>query len=339
MLISVKDLSEKLNAQLIGDAHQMLSAPNRIEYAQNGEITFLQYSKYSTLLSECKASAIITTKELVNTSLPFIWLVVDDPYLAFAQVLELFFPIKSPEFKQHQYFTEPNVHLGENIQIGQGVYIGYNSKIGDGVILYPQVYIGNGVEIGENVTIYPGAKVLDNSIIGNHCIIHAGAVIGTDGFGFAPKQDGTFQKIPQMGNVILHDHVEVGANTCIDRATMGSTIIQKNVKLDNLIQIGHNVIIGENTVIAAQAGIAGSSQIGPYNQIGGQAGFAPHVKTESHVKVNAQSGVSKSILKQGAIMTGTPAQSYIDYNRTQIIIKNLQKKNKTENNTKLDKHD
>jgi UDP-3-O-[3-hydroxymyristoyl] glucosamine N-acyltransferase len=335
MLISTKELSEKLNARLIGDEHQMLSAPNRIEYAESGEITFLQHSRYSSSLSECKASAIITTKELMNTSLPFVWLVVDDPYMAFAHVLEIFFPKRSPEFKQHQYFSESNVQLGENLQIGQGVYIGQNSIIGDSTVIYPQVYIGNQVKIGENVTIYPGVKILDNSIIGNNCIIHAGAVIGADGFGFAPKSDGSFQKIPQMGNVVLEDSVEIGANTCIDRATIGSTIIRQNVKLDNLIQIGHNVIIGENTVIAAQTGIAGSCKIGTYNQIGGQAGFAPHVITESYVKVNAQSGVSKSILKEGAIMTGTPAQSYIDFNRTQIIIKNLQKKEKAENNPKL----
>lgn len=335
MLISVKDLSEQLNAKLIGDDQQMLSAPNRIEHAQKGEITFLQHSRYAALLTECKASAIITKKELVNDSLSFVWLVVDDPYLAFAQVLELFYSKKSPEFKQHQYFAEPNVQLGKNIQIGQGVYIGQNSIIGSDTVIYPQVYIGNQVKIGQKVVVFPGVKILDDSIIGDGCILHAGAVIGADGFGFAPKKDGSFLKIPQMGNVILEENVEIGANTCIDRATIGSTIIRQNVKLDNLIQIGHNVIIGENTVIAAQTGIAGSSQIGKYNQIGGQVGFAPHISTESHVKINAQSGVSKSILKKGAIMTGTPAQSYIDYNRTQVIIKNLQKKEKIENNTKL----
>lgn len=339
MLISVKDLSKKINAQLIGDEQTMLNAPNRIEYAQNGEVAFLQYSKYSSMLAECKATAIITTKELVNPALSFVWLVVEDPYLAFAQTLEIFFPKQSPEFKNQNYHLESNVQLGENIQIGQGAYIGNSSVIGNNTVIYPQVYIGNRVKIGENVLIYPGVKILDDSIIGHHCVLHAGVVIGAEGFGFAPRKDGSFQKIPQMGNVILEDHVEIGANSCIDRATIGSTIIRKNVKLDNLIQIGHNVIIGENTVIAAQTGIAGSSQIGAYNQIGGQAGFAPHVITESHVKINAQSGVSKSILKSGAIMTGTPAQTYLDFNRTQVFIKNLQKKEKTENNPKLEKHD
>lgn len=342
-MISVSELSGIINAKVIGDGDLLLNAPNRIEYAQQGEVTFLQHAKYQQILSACKASAIVTTQALTDTSLPFVWLVVEDPYLAFARVVEAFFPKKKPDFQSHQYYAEPGVILGENVQVGSGAYIGANSGIGSNTVIYPQVYIGNRVSIGENVTLYPGVKILDDTIIGNHCTIHAGAVIGADGFGFAPKADGSYQKIPQMGNVVIEDNVEIGANACIDRATLGSTIIRKGVKLDNLIQVGHNVQIGSNTVIAAQSGIAGSCQIGENNMIGGQVGFAPHLKTASGVKINAQSGISKSILKEGMTMTGTPAQPYMDYNRAQVFLKNFEREIKLlkeeikSKNTNLDK--
>lgn len=323
-MISVLELSDKIGARIIGDESRMLSAPNRIEFAGKGEVTFLQHAKYLQILSECNATAIVTTEALVDKSLPFIWLVVEDPYLAFAWVVEAFYPKRKPNFRSHQYYAESDTVFGENVQIGAGVYIGASSAIGDNAVLYPQVYIGNRVRIGENVTLYPGVKILDDTIIGNNCTIHAGTVIGADGFGFAPKADGSFQKIPQMGNVVIEDDVEIGANACIDRATLGSTIIRKGVKLDNLIQIGHNVQIGSHTVIAAQTGIAGSCQIGDNNQIGGQVGFAPHIKTAKGVRINAQSGMSKSVLQEGSSMTGTPAQPYMDYNRSQVFLKKLE---------------
>lgn len=324
-MMKVQQIAEAIGAHVIGDVHREISGPNRIEFVQSGEITFLQHTKYSFLLGQCSATAIVTTQNLVNESLPFIWLVVKEPALAFAQVVELFYPKQNPVFHRHQYFKEASAQVKENTQIGFGVYIGKESTVGEGSILYPQVYIGNRVKIGRQVTIHAGAKILDDTIIGDRCIIHAGVVIGADGFGFVPKPDGTLQKVPQMGNVILEEDVEIGANACIDRAMLGSTILQKGVKLDNLVQIGHNVQIGAFTVIAAQTGIAGSSQIGKYNQIGGQAGIAPHISTARGVKINAQSGVSKSITKEGAIMTGTPAVPYMDFNRSQVFLKNLPK--------------
>lgn len=324
-MMKIQQIADIIGAQVIGDINREITRPNRIEYVQQGEITFLQHTKYSFLLDQCQATAIVTTQDLVNESLPFIWLVVKEPALAFAQILELFYPKQTSHFQHHQYFKEESAKVSEHAQIGFGVYVGNESAVSEGCILYPQVFIGNRVKIGRQVTIHAGAKILDDTVIGDRCIIHAGAVIGADGFGFVPKSDGTLQKVPQMGNVILEEDVEIGANTCIDRAMLGSTIIQKGVKLDNLIQIGHNVQIGAYTVIAAQTGVAGSSQIGKYNQIGGQAGIAPHVTTATGVKINAQSGVSKSITKDGAIMTGTPAIPYMDFNRFQVFLKNLPK--------------
>lgn len=323
-MISVRELSDRIGARIIGDESRMLSAPNRIEFAKEGEITFLQHAKYVQVLSECKATAIVTTEALTDKSLPFIWLVVEDPYLAFAWVVETFYPKRKPDFSLHRYYAEPDTVFGENVQVGAGAYIGVNSRIGTNTVLYPQVYIGSRVSIGENVTLYPGVKIMDDTVIGNNCTVHAGTVIGADGFGFAPKADGTFQKIPQMGNVVIEDDVEIGANVCIDRATLGSTIIRRGVKLDNLIQIGHNVQIGAHTVIAAQTGIAGSCQIGENNRIGGQVGFAPHIKTAKGVRINAQSGMSKSVLNEGTSMTGTPAQPYMDYNRAQVFLRRME---------------
>lgn len=328
-MIEIEKIARVVEAKIIGDASQVISKPNRIELVQNGEITFLQHSKYLSQLKNCSATAIVSTQNLVDESLPFIWLVVKDPALAFAQIVEMFYPKQTPNFQHHTFFKEFSAEIDTDVQVGYGAYIGHGSKILSKSVIYPQVYIGHRVHIGENVTIHSGAKILDDTIIGNACIIHAGAVIGADGFGFVPKSDGTLQKVPQMGNVILEDDVEIGANTCIDRAMLGSTIIKKGVKLDNLIQIGHNVQIGEYTVIAAQTGIAGSCQIGKYNQIGGQAGIAPHINTATGVKINAQSGVSKSIVQSNTIVTGTPAVSYMDFNRTQVFLKRLPKEIQT----------
>lgn len=329
MKINVKELAKLIQAEVIGDDSIVLHAPNRIEYAQAGEVTFLRDAKYQSALSKCKASAIITTAALVDKALAVTWLVVQDPYIAFAWVIEAFYPKKKITFLHHNYTIELSAQIAEEVQMGAGVYVGHESQIGQETILYPQVYVGNRVKVGSNVILYPGAKILDDTIIGNNCVVHAGAVIGADGFGFISGDDGVYQKIPQMGNVVIEDDVEIGANACIDRATLGSTIIKKGVKLDNLIQVGHNTQIGEHSVIAAQTGIAGSCQIGQQNMIGGQVGFAPSVKTENGVKINAQSGVSKSILKEKASMTGTPALPYMAYNRRQVLINKLEEELKT----------
>ena len=327
---SIKELAILINAEIIGQENLQISAPNRIEYAQSGEITFLGKSQYLSFLTDCKASAIVAKSSMVNKDLPFTWLVVEEPYLAFAIIVEAFYPKEKPKFKNQSFYQAGSSQIHPDVEIGYGTYIGENSKMGKGCIIYPQVFIGNRVEIGSNTTIYPGVKILDDTQIGDNCIIHAGAVIGADGFGFTPQKNGSLHKIPQIGNVVIENDVEIGANTCIDRASLGSTIIKKGVKLDNLIQIGHNVQIGQDTVIAAQTGIAGSCVIGARNQIGGQAGLAPQVTTADDVKINAQSGVSKSILKKGETVTGTPAESFVEHYRLLAYLKQQyrQQKNK-----------
>jgi len=323
-MISVQELADIIGARIIGDTTIHLSAPNRIEFAEKGEVTFLNHSKYRAMAADCRASAIITKAALVDESLPVTWLVVPDPYAAFALAVSVFFPVQQPSFIKEGYTIHPAATVHHTVQLGAGVYVGSNSEISESVVLYPQVYIGEQVRIGEGTIIYPGAKILDGSVIGNHCIIHAGAVVGADGFGFAPLPDGSYRKIPQMGNVIIEDRVEIGANTCVDRATLGSTVIREGVKLDNLVQVGHNVQIGKNTVAAAQVGFAGSSIIGEQVQIGGQAGFAPHIKIAPYTRINAQSGVSKSVEREKSVMTGSPAVPYMEFNRAQAWIRKLE---------------
>ncbi|MCO5247774.1 MAG: UDP-3-O-(3-hydroxymyristoyl)glucosamine N-acyltransferase [Chitinophagales bacterium] len=323
-----KELAALIQAQIIGDENLMISAPNRIEYARKGEITFLGKSQYISLLSECQASAIVAKSSMVNKDLPFTWLVVDEPYLAFAIIIEVFFPKRKPTFSNQSFYQAPTAQVDTNVQIGFGAYIGENSRVKSNAVIYPQVYIGERVTIGQNTVIHPGVKILDDTQIGDNCVIHSGAIIGSDGFGFIPQKDNSLHKIPQMGNVVIQSNVEIGANTCIDRASLGSTIIGKGVKLDNLIQIGHNVQIGQDTVIAAQTGIAGSCVIGERNQIGGQAGIAPSITTANDVKINAQSGVSRSIFTEGATVTGTPAESFVEHYRFLTYLKHLYKKSK-----------
>jgi len=213
--------------------------------------------------------------------------------------------------------------LGKNVYIGAFSYVGSEVELEDDVQIYPQVYIGDKVKVGAGSIIYPGVKIYAGCTIGKHVMIHSGAVIGSDGFGFAPQADGSYKKVPQLGNVVLEDHVEIGANTTIDRATMGSTLIKKNVKLDNLIQIAHNAVVGENTAIAAQAGISGSTKIGKNCMIGGQTGIVGHIQIAAGTKINAQSGVSKNVLKENTALNGSPAFDYKNSLKSQAIFRNL----------------
>ena len=223
---------------------------------------------------------------------------------------------------QQPAYIAKTATYGENVFIGAFAYIGENVKIGDNTKIYPNAYIGNNVTIGDNTIIHPGVKIYHDCVVGNNVIIHAGTVIGSDGFGFAPQADGSFKKVPQIGNVVIEDNVEIGANTTIDRATIGSTIIKAGAKLDNLIQIAHNVEVGNNTVIAAQAGVSGSTKIGNNVMIGGQAGIVGHIQIADGAKINAQSGVSKSI-EPGKAVTGSPAYDYTTALRSQAIVRNL----------------
>jgi UDP-3-O-[3-hydroxymyristoyl] glucosamine N-acyltransferase len=250
---------------------------------------------------------------------------VEDAYLSFSKLLEFYDEAKRIKsgIEQPSVISE-NVKYGANLYLGSFAYIGANVVLGDNVKIHPNCFIGDNVVIGNNVTIFAGAKIYSETKIGNNCAIHSGAIIGADGFGFAPNQDGTFSKIPQIGNVIIEDNVDIGSCTTIDRATMGSTIIRKGVKLDNQIQIAHNVEIGENTVIAAQTGVAGSTKIGRSCMIGGQVGISGHLTIGNNVRIQAQSGVGRNI-KDGEVLQGSPAFGYTDFSKSYVHFKNLPK--------------
>jgi UDP-3-O-[3-hydroxymyristoyl] glucosamine N-acyltransferase len=250
---------------------------------------------------------------------------VQDPYLSFTMLLEEYQRLTNPE----KIGTEDPCWIGEGSSIGKNAYrgaysyIGTNCHIGDHVKIYPQVYIGDNVQIGDNTVLFAGVKVYANCVIGQHCNIGAGTVIGSEGFGFAPQADGTYRNIPQLGNVVLEDHVDIGANSTIDRATMGSTIIRRGVKLDNLIQVAHNVEIGANTVMASQSGVSGSTRIGENCVIGGQVGIVGHIKIASRTSVGAQSGVSKAVKQEGSILFGSPAIEYSNQMKSIVVFKQL----------------
>jgi len=250
---------------------------------------------------------------------------VPDAYSAFAILLDQYQQIKAQMLTgiQQPVYIHATAKTGDNVFIGAFAYLGENVIVGNGTKIYPGAYLGNGVTIGENTTIHPGVKIYHECIIGSNVVIHAGTVIGSDGFGFAPQADGRFKKVPQIGNVIIEDHVEIGANSTIDRATIGSTIIRAGVKLDNLLQIAHNVEVGNNTVIAAQTGVSGSTKIGKNVMIGGQAGFAGHITIADGTKINGKSGVTKSIKKPNTSVNGNPAVDFTTSLRNQALVRDL----------------
>ena len=325
MKITAKLLSDLLGGTIEGDPDVEVSEPARIEDGKTGSVSFIANPKYEHFAYTTNSSVIIINKDLrlkkqINPTV----IRVEDAYSAFTQLLEKyeqFFHEK--EGREEFSFVDATSHIGKGVYIGSFAYIGKEAHIGDQTKVYPQVYIGNNVKIGQNTIIYPGVKIYRGCVIGDNCIIHAGTVIGSDGFGFAPQQDGSFKKIPQTGNVVVADNVEIGANTVIDRATVGSTHIKKGVKIDNLVQVAHNVEIGENTAIAAQAGVSGSTKLGRNIMVGGQAGFVGHISIADGVKINAQSGVSKSIKEKGKAVTGSPAFDYREALKSQAISKNL----------------
>lgn len=325
MQISAEQIAGIINGKIEGNAGVAVSDFGKIEEATAGQISFLANPKYEDFLYTTKASVVIVNDALVlKQPVQSTLIRVPDAYSSFAQLLSAYQQLMSKQLSgiQEQTYISASATLGDSLYIGQFTFIGDHSSVGNNTKIHPQVYIGNNVEIGENTVINAGVKIYHGCKIGSNVVIHAGTVIGSDGFGFAPQADGTYKKIPQIGNVVVEDHVEIGANCTIDRATIGSTIIRKGAKLDNLIQIAHNVEVGSYTVIAAQAGISGSTKIGKYVQIGGQAGLAGHLSIEDGVKINGQSGISKSI-KTGQAVTGTPAFNYTAALRSQAIFKNL----------------
>ncbi|MCD6112315.1 MAG: UDP-3-O-(3-hydroxymyristoyl)glucosamine N-acyltransferase [Bacteroidales bacterium] len=325
MKFTAKQIAELLNGEVIGDSNIAIDDISKIEKGEPGTMSFLANPKYSHYLYTTRASIVLVNKNLMpNKSVSTTLIKVEDAYTAFSKLLEIYNEIKSDKSGISKTVAiGKNVKLGKNLFIGDFVYIGDNVVIEDNVKIYPQVYIDDNTVIKSGTILFSGVKIYSNNIIGKDCILHAGVIIGADGFGFALQKDHTYKKVSQIGNVVIEDNVEIGANTTIDRATLGSTIIRKGVKLDNLIQVAHNVEIGENTVIAAQTGISGSSKIGKNCMIGGQVGIAGHITIADNVSIGAQSGIASSIKKEGTIFLGTPAIEAGKFKRSSILFKNF----------------
>lgn len=315
-----------INGKLEGDASASAGSFGKIEEARAGQLAFLANPKYEEHLYTTQASVIIINESLelkqpVNAAL----IRVPDAYTAFATLLHKYQEMMTQQLNgiQQPVFIHEKAMLGSNVFVAAFTYIAENAQVGNNAKLFPGVFLGNNVKVGDNSILHPGVKVYNDCVIGNNVTIHAGTVIGGDGFGYAPQADGTYKKVPQIGNVVIEDFVEIGSNTCIDRATIGSTVIRAGAKIDNLIQVAHNVEIGNNTVMAAQAGVSGSTKIGNNVMIGGQAGIVGHIQIADGSKINAQSGVSKSMKTPNTAVTGSPAFDYTSSLRSQAVSRNL----------------
>lgn len=326
LAFNAQQVALMIQGKVEGDATVEVTQFGKIEEAKQGEISFLANPKYEDFLYSTKASIVIINESLVlKEKIDATLIRVPDAYAAFATLLTKYQELKAAHMVgiQSPSFIASSVTLGAQHFVGAFASIAENVKVGDNVKIYPNVFIGENVSIGNNVVLHPGVVIYHDCIIGNNVTIHSGTIIGSDGFGFAPKADGSFQKVPQLGNVLIEDDVEIGSNTTIDRATIGSTIIKKGVKLDNLIQVAHNAEVGNNTVIAAQTGISGSTKIGQNVMVGGQVGFAGHITVADGTKLAAQSGVTKTIKEKNQTLTGHPAADQKTALRTQVYVKNL----------------
>ncbi len=318
-------IAEFLKGTVEGDPEAKVSDVSKIEEGRPGTLSFLANPKYEKFLYETQSSVVIVNKDFQpQQEIGATLIRVENAYEAFADLLHLYEQNKPKKNGISKLASiAETAEVGENVYMGEFTVVHEHARIGDGVLMYPQVYIGDNVKIGAGTIIHSGVSIYEGCEIGAHCVIHSGVVIGSDGFGFAPNQDNNYKKIPQVGVVIIEDHVEIGANSTIDRATMGSTIIRKGVKLDNLIQIAHNVEVGENTVMAAQSGIAGSTIVGKNCMIGGQVGVIGHLTVADGVKIAAQSGVTKSIREDKAVVQGTPSFELGHYQRCYVLFRNL----------------
>ncbi|HYG02062.1 MAG TPA: UDP-3-O-(3-hydroxymyristoyl)glucosamine N-acyltransferase [Chryseosolibacter sp.] len=340
MEFTINQVAVMLGGEVKGNGSDKINMLAKIQDAKKGQIAFLSNPKYEQFIYTTKASAVIVKKDFQpKREIESTLILVDDPYTSFTALLEQYHKMLT---FQKSGVEQPS-YIGENSSVGQDVYraafsyIGNNVRIGNNVKLYPHAYIGDDVIIGDNTVIHAGVKIYSGARVGKFCVIHSGTVIGSDGFGFAPQADGTYKTIPQLGNVVIEDHVAIGANTVIDCATLigDSTIIRQGVKLDNLIQVAHNVEVGKNTVIAAQTGVSGSTRIGENCIIGGQVGIGGHLVVANNTGVGAQSGVAKST-QEGKRYNGTPAyelrdwfQSYAHFKKLPELstrIKDLEKK-------------
>ena len=323
---SAQQIAMMIHGQIEGDASVTVHNFGKIEEATAGQISFLANPKYESYLYTTSASiVIIGAQQQLKEKIKATIIRVPDAYAAFATLLTKYQELKTQKLEgiQSPSFIAPSAKIGANHFIAAFAYINEGATLGEHEKIFPNVVIGENVKIGNHVTIYPGVVIYADCVIGNHVTIHSGTIIGSDGFGFAPREDGSYQKVPQLGNVVIEDHVEIGANTTIDRATIGSTIIRKGVKLDNQIQIAHNAEIGTNTVIAAQTGVSGSTKIGDNVMIGGQVGLTGHIHVADGVKITAKSGVTKTVKMANVTLTGNPAAEQKQSLRSQVYIKNL----------------
>jgi len=324
MKFKASQIAEILGGKVEGNENSEVSKLSKIEEGEIGSLTFLSNPKYSEYIYSTKASITIVNNDFVpEKELETTLIKVPDAHKAFLTLLDFYNEAKSNKsgIETPSYISESST-IGENLYLGAFGYISNNVILGDNVKIYPNAYIEDNVTIGDGTVIFAGVKIMSETVIGNDCVIHAGAIIGADGFGFAPNEEGVYKKVPQIGNVIIEDNVDIGALTTIDRATLGSTIIRKGVKLDNQIQVGHNVEIGKNTVVAAQTGIAGSSKVGESCMFGGQVGIAGHLTIGNNVRIQAKAGIGKNI-KDNEVIQGTPAFGYSDFNRSYVYFKKL----------------
>ncbi|WP_222984119.1 UDP-3-O-(3-hydroxymyristoyl)glucosamine N-acyltransferase [Flagellimonas meishanensis] len=326
MKFTATQIAGILEGEVEGNPQIAVHKLSKIEEGEKGSLTFLANPKYTHYIYSTKASITIVNKDFIpEQNLTTTLIKVEDAYKSFSKLLEYYNQVKNNKVGiESPSFVSESATYGEGFYLGAFSYLGENVRIGKHVKIYPNVYIGDNVTLGDNVLVFAGAKIYSESIIGNSCVIHSGAIIGADGFGFTPNENGEYSKVPQTGNVILEDHVDVGAGTTIDRATLGSTILRKGVKLDNQIQIAHNVEIGEHTAIAAQTGIAGSTKIGKHCLIGGQVGIVGHITIGDRVKIQAQSGIGRNV-KDDEVLQGSPALNYGDFNKSYVHFKNLPK--------------
>ncbi|MFM7216529.1 MAG: UDP-3-O-(3-hydroxymyristoyl)glucosamine N-acyltransferase [Bacteroidota bacterium] len=327
MEFTAQQICDLLGGTLEGDGGVKVSTLSKIEEASAGSLTFLANPKYTPFIYSTGASLVVVGKDFVAEQPVAATLIrVDDAYRSFAKLLELYNQVRRDKRGLEQpAFIDPSAVIGKDCYVGAFAYLGKNVRIGDRVKLYPNTYVGDNVIIGDDSTLYPGVTIYSDCQVGKQCTLHSGTIIGADGFGFAPSGSDDYQKVAQIGNVIIEDNVEIGANTTIDRATLGSTIIRTGVKIDNLIQIAHNVEVGAHTVIAAQTGIAGSTKVGKHCMIGGQVGIVGHIHIADGVKIAAQSGIGASIETPGEIVQGSPAFGIGDFKRTYVVYRQLPK--------------
>lgn len=326
MQFSAEQIAALIQGKIEGDPQTTVSGFGKIEEAGKSDLAFLANPKYEDYLYTTAAGIIIIGEQMeLKENISATLIRVKDAYSSFAVLMQYYQQMKAKQLVgiEDPVFIHPSAKIGKDVYIAAFSYIGEHAEIGNDVKIFAQVFIGANTKVGDRTVLHPGVKLYHDCVIGNDVTIHAGTVLGSDGFGFAPQQNGTYNKVPQLGNVVIEDHVEIGSNTCIDRATLGSTIIKKGTKLDNLLQIAHNVEVGEHGVIAAQTGISGSTKIGNHVMIGGQVGIVGHISIADGTKINGLTGISKSITEPNTSLSGRPAMELGDSLRAMAIYKRL----------------